>query len=472
LFEAVKTFILFCFACIFPLQICPGKTRVASLIQDHMVLQQGMPVPIAGWDNPGQEITVIMGEVTASGTTGPEGRWRVDLPPLAASMEPGTLKIRGSEELVFSDVLIGEVWLASGQSNMEWRVYQSRDEDIERPLARHPAIREIKVERAQSDTPANSFRGEWKPVTPDNVGNFSAVAYRFARDLQGVLEVPVGIIQSTWGGSNIETWLPAEALSRPPEETGPEPKAVPGPFMTNRLFNAMIHPLLPVALRGVIWYQGESNASAHERYKELFPLLITSWRASLENPEAPFLWVQLSSFEADGAEKDTWGALREAQTSALSLPNTGQALSYDVGDAKDIHPDDKQSVGRRLARLALRDVYGKNIPAHGPVAISVKRERDGFRVQFSNADGGLRTPGVEVRGFEVAGADGVFEPARAVIEEETVWVRGTTIRNPAQLRYAWQNVTEANLFNQRRLPTLPFRTGPSRNPPAVLAIEE
>jgi sialate O-acetylesterase len=468
----MKTFILFCFAFIFSLQICPAKTRVASLIQDHMVLQQGMPVPISGWDNPGQEITVAVGGVTASAITDADGRWRVDLPSLAAGMEPQILKIQGSEELVFSDVLVGEVWLAGGQSNMEWRVYQSRDEDLERPLARHPAIREIKVERAQSDSPATSFQGKWKPVTPDDVGNFSAVAYRFARDLRGVLDVPVGIIQSSWGGSNIETWLPSEALPRPPEETAAEPQATPGPFMTNRLFNAMIHPLLPVALRGVIWYQGESNVGAHERYKKLFPLLITSWRRALDNPEGAFLWVQLSSFEAGGAHKDTWGAMREAQTSALGLPATGQAISYDVGDANDIHPDDKQTVGRRLARLALRDVYGKNIPAHGPVATSVKRERGGFRVSFENSDGGLRTPGAEVRGFEVAGDDGIFEPARAVIEEQSVWVRGTKIRNPSQLRYAWQNVTEANLFNQHRLPALPFRTAPSPNPPAVLAIEE
>lgn len=475
----------------------------AVLFQDHAVLQRGKPVPVWGSADAGENVTVTFGGQSVSTTADASGRWLVTLAPLSASATPATLTIVGKNTVTLTDIVVGEVWLASGQSNMEWTVSETYDQAVDVPASTNPLIRHIKVAKTVADQPASSvsLASPWQSATPATTLKFSAVGYYFARDIQALLGVPVGIINSSWGGTRIESWIAPDPLAGDPAlafvgkdwakvlAEYPEKKAAhdvalaafeqekaaaaaagrrftkrapnapqgPGHHATpSGLYNAMISPLVPYALRGSIWYQGESNAGRPAQYQTLFPALITDWRAKFAQGDFPFYWVQLANFQSP--TDTSWAFLREAQTKTLALPATGQAVIIDLGDVKDIHPRNKKDVGRRLARLALARDYGFKIVDSGPVFAKAEREGASFRVTFTEVHGGLRAPLNTLAGFEIAGADQVFQPAEARIEGEAVLVTCTAVSEPVAVRYAWRNAPVAGLFNKEGLPAVPFRT--------------
>lgn len=495
-----------------------ADVRPGFLFHDQAVLQQGRPVPVWGMADAGEIIKVVYagpaGTREAGGRAGADGRWRVDLPALTASSAPGRLTITGKNTVVCEDVLVGEVWLASGQSNMEWPVRGADDAEREIAAANFPAIRNLKISRVASAQPLADATARWQVCSPATVKDFSAVAYFFAREIHREFpDVPVAIIDSTWGGTPIEPWMSAEALASDsafavagrrwagrmaawPEakkkyddalaawtaeeaaakasgakfaKAKPNPPAPPYPqHQPSALYNAMIRPLLPAAVRGVIWYQGETNVGRAEEYRKLFPSLIIDWRERFGQPSMPFYWVQLASYGNGGRPDGTdTPALREAQESSLALPVTGQALAIDVGHPTSIHPRNKQAVGRRLALIALKQTYGKKeVVDSGPVFAKAEFNAGApgrVRVFFNHGDGGLvnRATG-GLSGFEVAGADKRFVPAEAEIEDAkagTVLVQAPApVTAPAYVRYAWRNDPSNSLANGAGLPAAPFRT--------------
>lgn len=487
----------------------------SALFQDHAVLQRDKPVPVWGKAEPGEAVKVRFGTQELATVTGPDGKWRVDLAPMPASATPATLVISGRNTITLSDVLVGDLWLASGQSNMELSVDQSNDADlIKRTAVAFPAVREIKVKRKVSATPVDTFAGEWKPAAPETVGAFSAVAHTFGRELHTALQVPIGIVHTSWGGTPVESWISPAALATTPHAdkvrerwkqvrerypaaladyrkrhaewqkaraeahtakrafTQPEPRGPQGPdspHQPNALYNGMLHPLLPCALRGFLWYQGESNAARPAEYADLFPAMIQGWRSDFGQGDLTFLWVQLAAFRHSVPEGLEWPALREAQSKTLALPATGQAVAMDLGDYTDIHPRAKAEVGRRLARLALRRTYGDaSIADSGPVYAGIEvvpadpkaqpPTGASITVNFTNTERGLRHPDIALAGFEIAGEDKVFHPAVARIRGKTVNVSSPDVPAPVAVRYAWRNFCPSPLHDDLGLPTPPFRS--------------
>lgn len=487
-----------------------ADVTTAPLFQDHAVLQRDKPVLVWGTADAGENVSVTFGAQTLSTVAGPDGRWNVTLAPLPASAIPATLTAKGKNTVVLNDIVVGEVWLASGQSNMEWPLTRAYDTDLEQLTARFPLVREIKVKRRTASAPVAGFEGAWRAATAENVAQFSAVAYLFARELHLALDVPVGIVNSTWGGTPVEAWMSPATLSSDPafspvgtrwqkqladyaeaqtahtektrawetakaaaEARGEKfadaaPVAPKAPvWQPSCLYHGMITPLLPYALRGAIWYQGESNAGRADEYHALFSAMIKAWRADFGQGDFPFYWTQLASFRAGNGpatapEGTDWAALREAQTQTLALPATGQAVIIDVGDFSDIHPKAKLPVARRLARLALHRDYGfATLADSGPVFTgfeTIPGDPASLRLSFTPADRGLRQPAPAVAGFEVAGADRVFHPAAARIEKGTVLVSSPAVPSPVAVRYAWRNATEAALCDDLGLPVPPFRS--------------
>ncbi len=619
------------------------KLRVAGLFADHMVLQRDKPLPVWGWATPGAQVTVTARAQSVTATAGPKGKWSARLAPLAAG-DPFTLTVRsGDETRTFDDVLAGEVWLCGGQSNMQWNVAGSANAQAEIAAADHPQIRVVRIPLANRPAPrADLPPMKWKVCSPENAGGFTAVGYYFGRMLHAELGVPVGLIDSNWGGTPIEAWTSATTLGSHPDFTkrvatieafAADPGAVAagqqaidtwntartaafndtdetwkdtglddtdwhalnlpgaweqqglpdvdgtvwyrrtfdvpanragqpgtlelgkvedrataylngtalagnnpahrshrfdvpagalkpglnqialrvqdrdraggvlGPARASRitlangkpiplagewkarptdataaltppsesdffaknqptgLYNAMIHPLTPYALRGVIWYQGESNAARAKQYRDLFPGLIHDWRARWDH-ELPFHWVQLANFRVPATEPgdSQWAELREAQSMTLALPNTGQAVTIDIGEANDIHPRNKQDVGARLARIALAKDYGQDIAYSGPVYRAMAVEGDRIRLTFEHAEG-LTTSGGPLQRFEIAGADKVFVWANAKVEGDTVVAHNPAVKTPVAVRYAWADNPEGcNLTNAAGLPASPFRT--------------
>ena len=479
----------------------------APLFTDNAVLQRDKPIPVWGMADAGEKIAVTFGGQTLSTTAGADGKWRVDLPALPANAEPATLTIAGNNTITLSNIVVGEVWIASGQSNMEWVINNTFDKAIDIPAsANFPLIRHIKIKKTVAAEPAATVavdRNTWEIASPSTTGNFSAVGYYFAKDIHELTGVPVGIIGSNWGGTPIESWIApatyaaggdtavkvaerwAKTLADYPankakfdadlaawkEEqaaakaagtpfTKQQPRGPAGPGHQNTpagLNNAMIAPLVPYAIRGAIWYQGESNAGRPAEYAELFPAMITGWRAQFGQGDFPFYWVQLANYQSPTATN--WAFLREAQTKTLSLSATGQAVIIDIGDVRDIHPRNKKDVGRRLARLALKNDYGfDKLVANGPTMQTAERDGAGFKVTFTHTDGGLIAPLNELVGFELAGEDKVFKPAIAKIEGATVVVTSDEVTEPVAVRYAWRNAPLAGLFNKEGLPAVPFRS--------------
>ena len=480
-----------------------AEVTLASPFTDHAVLQRSRPVPVWGRGTASEAITVRFHGQTHQTVVGPDGRWSVELDPMPADAEGHDLFVTGKNTVVLNDVVIGEVWLASGQSNMEFQLNLALHGKDETAAASFPLIRHLKIDHSPSDLPVDTVKTSgWQTSTPETAGNFSAVGYFFARELATKLKVPVGIINSSWGGTPIESWTAepvlraskawprfaatwqetlkvfpqklaeypaldaawrkAEAESR---TTGkplllpwPHPPVGPGTaYAPGGLFNGMIAPIAPYALRGALWYQGESNADHAGEYAELFPAMIRDWRKQWGQGDFPFLFVQLPNYANGKPTARDWAELREAQTAALKLKNVGAAITIDVGEADNIHPINKQPVGLRLALLAEERTYDISVESSGPVFKSAERDGSTMRVKFSHAQGLLsRTP--KVTGFEVAGADKVFHPATAKLDGKSVIVSASEVPEPAAVRYAWTNNPAASLFNRDGLPAAPFRS--------------
>jgi sialate O-acetylesterase len=479
-----------------------AEVKLPAIISDHMVLQADAEVPIWGTASPGESIAVSFGAATASTTAGADGRWEVRLPKLKAGQSE-SLVVRGSNTVTVNDVLVGEVWLGSGQSNMAMTVNRTLDFEKQAAAANFPQIRMFTVTSRAATSAQSDCTGEWTICSPQTVPSFSATAYFFGRELHRELGVPVGLINSSVGGTPIESWISPEAQAASPElkaffasevkadgefdaakakakyerdlatweETAKKAKAarkaVPkkpqDPLVTRErkgnvggLFNGKISPLVKYRIRGALWYQGEANTTPAkaEFYQYQLPLLIKDWRARW-GYDFPVAWVQLPNFGGPGRD---WPTVREAMLKTLSVPNTGMAITIDIGEEKDIHPKNKEDVGKRLALWALGEVYGKSGPTSGPLPASHERRADSIAVRFKHAQGGLVSKGGELRGFEIADKEGKWSSATARIDGETVVVSSSAVKSPTAARYAWSNFPDCNLFNAAGLPASPFRT--------------
>lgn len=449
--------------------VASADVKVPKIFGDSMVLQQQVQAPVWGWAEPGEEVTVSLGETKATAKAGDDGKWSVKIQTPAAG-GPHTLSVKGKNELTFKDVYVGEVWICSGQSNMEWTVQASNNPAEEASNANYPQIRMIKVDHMATDMPQQDIPTQgWKVCNPENVPAFSAVGYFFARHLHNELKVPIGMINTSWGGTICEAWTSGEALAEEPElktiverpvniDASKTP-AQQNPNQRSVLFNGMVHPLVPYAIRGAIWYQGESNVRAAAQYRTLFATMIGDWRKRWGQGEFPFLFVQLAPFSY-GPPHMALAELWEAQLKTLSVPNTGMAVTWDIGDVKDIHPKNKQDVGKRLALWALANTYGKSdLVYSGPLYESMATEGNKIRIKFKHATGGLVSKEDKpLTHFQIAGEDQKFVDAKATIDGETVVVESEQVPDPRAVRFAWHGLAEPNLFNKAGLPASPFRT--------------
>ncbi|WP_236919097.1 sialate O-acetylesterase [Ereboglobus luteus] len=488
--------------------IARAEIALAPLFADHAVLQRDKPVPVWGRADPDAQVTVSFQKQTATAIAEADGRWTAWLKPLSASSEPEDMIVSvsdggGRQTIRVRDILVGEVWLCSGQSNMEWPVKQAQNAEREIASANNPLIRHISIKQRVAKTPMDTVpTGGWKSASPETAGDFTAAGYFFAREMQPRLGVPVGLVNSSMGGGIIEGWMPdktltdnpafavitqrwqqildeypakkaeydAEMQRRAKAGAQQEDKSKPvfprinppiGPghkYTPSGLHNGSIHPLIPYALRGVLWYQGEMNAGRPEEYNPLFSAMIKQWREDFGQGNIPFLWVQLPNFKSGDPAETDWARLREAQTQTLSLPATGQAVTIDIGDVEDIHPKNKQDVGLRLALLARALVYGEPVECTGPVFDRASREGAAMRVHFSTGAKGLVLRKHSATAFQLAGADKEFHPAEARVENDTVIVTSTKVPAPVAVRYAWFNAPEASLYNAAALPAGPFRS--------------
>lgn len=456
-----------------------ADVKLPLIFSNNMVLQRNQPISVWGWADPRERITIQLNNQTVKMRAGKDGKWKVQLKQEAAG-GPYKLTVTGKNTLIIDNVLVGEVWLCSGQSNMEMHVKHSSDKRYEQDIreANNPNIRHIKVMKIISDTPAADIAGgEWKLANDsNNVAEFTSVGYFFAKKLYEELQVPIGLINSSWGGTNVETWISRESLDNHEEFRGAITKTFADVKLASKdgnvgpnvypslLFNGMINPIIPYGIRGALWYQGESNAGRASQYKKSFPLMISDWRKHWNQGDFPFYFVQLASWIANNgnsAKGSTWAELREAQTSTLSLPNTGMAVTLDIGETKDIHPANKKDVGLRLAAIALNKTYGKPGQYSGPVYDKMNIEGNRVVLSFKHAENGLLVKDNYgyLKGFEVAGADKKFYYAKADVKDGKVMVYADSVAAPVAVRYGWaDDMPEANLYNKDGLPAVPFRT--------------
>lgn len=468
-----------------------ADVAVQGLFSDHMVVQRDQSVPVWGTAEAGEKVTVTMAGQSVSAQADAQGHWQVRLAALPVG-GPHQMTIAGRNTLTINDVLVGEVWVCSGQSNMAWPLERALEPEREIASADFPKIRLLEVARRPFDEPQTEIDRQWQVCAPETAKEFSAVGYFFGREMHKALGVPIGLIDSSVGGTPAESWTPRPVLDADTDfrpiltrweqriaaarvaATQSAPQQAPGDRPAPRLedllksnqrpavlYNGMIHPLVPYAIRGAIWYQGESNARYAYQYRKLFPAMIGAWRKAWGQGDFPFLFVQLSSWEAGQRQpyRSTWAELREAQTMTLALPATGMAVTTDIGDPKDIHPRNKQEVGRRLALAARALVHGEKIPYSGPMYAAMVVEGDKIRIRFKHTDGGLAVRGEgPLKGFAIAGEDQEFIAAVAVIDGDTVVVRSEKVAHPVAVRYAWADVPDDNLVNGAGLPASPFRT--------------
>lgn len=536
-------------------QLAFAAVRLPQVLSDHMILQRHARVPIWGWADAGEAVTVTFAGQSKAATADADGQWSVTLDPMPASDEAQALTVNGrSSRLTIADVLVGDVWLAGGQSNMGSPLNSAHNAAEVLPKAQDAALRFFRLRTKTAAEPQSDCTGRWEPSTPETAKNFSAVAYFFAEDLRREEKVPIAVLQAPWGGTDIETWISLRGLKQDPplqatldrwdkavaehqkiqanpnpvadyerdlkqwqkevapaytaamkkynadmaagkaagpkpqparpEPSNPDPMGMPSPSRRPSTptvnFNGMIAPLTSYAIRGVIWYQGENNGGRGLEYRQLFPRLIEDWRTQWRQAggaageDFPFLFVQLPSCGADPtpvADKG-WPWLREAQLLTLQVPRTGMAITIDVGDPNNVHPADKFDVGRRLALLARKMVYGQDLVASGPLFRDYKIEPGGkVRVRFTEIGGGLTpsrqpwcAPGVKpfpqekLIGFYLAGADKQWAEAEANIDGDSVVVYNPQVPNPVAVRYGWANSPRCNLYNDQGLPASPFRT--------------
>jgi sialate O-acetylesterase len=480
-----------------------GAVKLPSVISDHMVLQEGMPVRIWGTADPGEAVRVEFQGQNVATKARENGKWEAWLRPLSAA-GPLEMTVAASNTITVRDVLVGEVWLGSGQSNMEFVLANANNHDEEIAHAAYPLIHLFHVKKIVSDQPAEDVTGAWEVCSPKSVPRFSAVEYFFGRHLHQALHVPMGLIESDWGGTPAEAWTSHPALeadpalksnldywdrvlanypaakqrydqqieqwnqavakakadgtkppNRPPAPQGPGHQNTPG-----GLFNGMIAPLTPFAIRGVIWYQGESNANEPNawRYRRLFADMIEDWRNRWGEGDFPFLFVQLANYKSN----QWWPVLRESQTETLRLRNTGMALAIDIGESNDIHPKNKQDVGKRLALAALHLAYGHDGEYSGPMFAEAVPEAGRMRVYFTHAAGMQAKGAGEITGFTIAGVDGKFVPAEARVDGDTVIVSAAQVADPVAVRYGWADDPVCSLINSAGLPAVPFRSDQPR----------
>jgi len=479
---------------------------IPAIIGDHMVLQQKQSDPIWGWDTPGTKITVTFADKKYSTTAGADGKWRVKLAPLPANATPQTLTVSGSTQREIRDVLIGEVWMCSGQSNMEFQLAFERNGNLEAAEAELPNLRLITVPHVGTQVFQNDFKGQWRASSPETVRGFSGVGFIFGRYLGEILKVPVGLINNSWGASQAEAWVRRSALQSDPRfqalmdatlkreaelktekgkaasaqamaewkaasekakaegKTPPRPPTqwLTGQYFAGNVFAGVLFPTIGFGIKGVIWYQGESNAEGAYQYASLFPFLIEQWRKEWGQGDFPFYWVQLANYKAETKTPGDshWAELREAQTKAMRLPNTGQAVIIDLGEGNNIHPTDKHDVAARLVRWPLVKDYGMNLPYHSPEFKSLTITSNKALVTFDCFGSGLRPFGVpEARGFALCGADKVWHWATGtLIGTNEVEVGSPEVAAPIAVRYAWADNPVCNLYSSDGLPVTPFRT--------------
>ncbi|MBX3737971.1 MAG: sialate O-acetylesterase [Candidatus Didemnitutus sp.] len=479
-----------------------ADVSLPRLISDGVVFQRDRAIRLWGEAEPGEKIAVHLAGRTAHAIAANDRRWSLELDALSAG-GPYVLAVQGNNRIEVKDVYLGELWVASGQSNMEWPLRETTGAAEEIAASANEGIRVFKVKRALKDERQTDVSGEWRAASPAASGSFTAVGYYFAKFIQTKLGVPVGIVDSTWGGTPAAAWTPHEDLARDAELEAfitryeeacrvfpeknlpyleklraweaaagphptreqtiakPQPPIGPGhPSKPSGLFNGMVAPLLPLRVRGVIWYQGESDAPRAATYRKLFPTLIASWRREWQQPDLPFLYVQISGYLAkrDTAAGSPWAELREAQLQTLHVPHTGMAVTIDIGEPNDIHPRNKREVGRRLSLLAREQIYGETLETSGPVLVQAKRAGATWRLRFSHTAGGLKAnDGGAIRGFTIAGEDRRFVPAEARVDGDELVVSGA-LHDPVAVRYAWTESPVATLANAVGLPASPFRT--------------
>ena len=475
--------------------------RLPRILSSHMVLQRDRPIHIWGWSEPSEKVSATLNGASQSTMGDNLGRWSLYLPPQSAG-GPFQLTVTGTNQIVLDDILIGDVWFASGQSNMEMplegfprsAVVKNAAQEISQ--ANYPQMRLLVIPRKASAFPLGDFeaRQSWAICSPETAAKFSAVAYFFGRDILTREHVPIGLIDSTWGGTPVEAWLSVDGLSADAslmpvfaawarmsdeqQDAGlsvaaekredeaaikanqPVPKHAwhpdPESWDPSWLFNGMVAPAVRYPIKGVIWYQGESNSRLDRAamYDKAFPALIADWRKHWHEGDFPFLFVQISSFTSDSTED--WAVIREAQRRTLSVANSGMAVSIDVGDPDNVHPADKQTVGARLALAARALGYHEQIEYSGPLFRETSTEPDSVRVWFDHVANGLVAKSGPLEGFEVAGDDHRFVAAEARIDGDSVVVSNAQIQRPKYVRYGWKNVPVVNLYNSADLPASPF----------------
>lgn len=489
-----------------------AEVKLPAVFGDHMVLQQQQKIRVWGWADANESVTVSIGSSKETALPNASGRWQVELPPMVASKLPTTITVKGSNTIEIKDVLVGEVWLCSGQSNMEWTVAASANPHEEVAAAKYPLIRHIKVPLVQSNVPLDNFSASWQVCSPETAGNFTACGYYMARQLHKELDVPVGIVNSSWGGTRVEPWTPAvgfqrvEALqgiyqsvigrtpgtpqyrerlstyikaiedwtskaktsvnSKEVLQPSPSYPAELAPYGSNQdptmLYNGMIHALVGFPIRGALWYQGESNHDEGMLYFEKKKALINGWRELWGQGDFSFYFVQIAPFRYGDRDQTTLAKFWEAQTAVQSLPKTGMVVINDIATVNDIHPPNKQDVGYRLALLALKNDYGKkDLVANSPEFQSLETSGGSLKVRFKNAGGGLKTrDGKAPNNFEVVGAgSGGFQPANATIDGDTVTLVSDKVQSPVAFRFAWNMLAEPNLCGGTGLPVGACRGG-------------
>ena len=470
----------------FSFHLIAEAVSLPAVINSHMVLQRDMPVPIWGWGEAGETVTVSFAGQKKETTVGTNGEWMIKLGKLKANASPSTLTIQGNNEIKLENVLVGEVWLCSGQSNMEWHVRQCANPDEEIAAANYPNIRLFDVPgHTIHPVPQRKGQGNWNVCSPASIPNFSATGYYFGRRLHKELDIPVGLIGANWGGTRIEPWTTPDGFASVPELSAQakevaayNPKTKVKPHKPSAIYNSMVHPLTPYALRGAIWYQGESNGKEGITYYQKKHALVNGWRKAFQNPNLGFYWVQLCNFQKPGTTPgggDGWAKLREAQTRALDLKHSGMAVIIDLADAhkpQDIHPKNKQDVGGRLAQWTLHQTYEKkDLVPSGPLYKSHQIKGDKIHLSFNHIGQGLMVgkktglaPTKEIKEgalqhFSIAGADKKWHWATAEIVGNQVVLSSPNVKNPVAARYAFtMNPADANLYNREGLPAGPFRT--------------
>ncbi len=485
-----------------------ADVKLPGIFGDHMVLQREVQVPVWGWATAGEKVTVEFAGQTQSTIADGQGKWRVNFDKLAIG-EPQKLTVKGNNTITLSDVLVGEVWLCSGQSNMGFVVKNAKDFDKEQAAANLPQIRHFSMASGGATKPQEDCKGTWIVCSPDTVGGFTATGYFFGRELHKSLKMPVGLINSSVGGTPIEAWTsweaqrdfaelqpifdgwkkkqdswdPAKAQAayekqladnkvaaekaKADKKTAPRAPQKPSEPITDshypgNLFNGKINPLVPFAIRGAVWYQGESNAGSNvnNAYQLQLTTMIKDWRARWGNDFA-FGWVQLPDFHAaqkEPVEDDGWVFVREGMLKTLAMPKTGMAVTLGLGEVNDIHPTRKQAVGERLSKWALGDVYGQKVETSGPMLKNHEVRGNEVVLNFTHTEGGVVAKENQLKGFAVCGENKKWVKAEAKLDGDKVVVYSAEVAAPIAVRYAWADNPEFSLFNGAGLPASPFRT--------------